>query len=170
MLTYEAIRKLAMEEKAASKLNKLPEDFFEKVKLYLHKKEKIAGNKEDRWELDSAKRWLQDLLSIREQKLLMIASAFVSSGVMPGEFTSEEKEFFDGLVEHIKEFRARKKEVLEGEKEDLEAVALLQEVPKFVGVNMRNYGPFKKGDVANIPEGNAKLLVEKHAAKKITCT
>jgi len=170
MLTYEAIRKLAMEEKAASKLNKLPEGFFDKVKLYLYKKEKIAGNKEDRWELDSAKRWLQDLLNIREQKLMMIAPAFVSSGVMPGEVTSEEKEFFDRLVEHIKEYRSRKKEVLEGRKESLEAIAFLQDVPKFIGVNMRNYGPFETGDVANIPEDNAKLLVEKRVAKKIACT
>jgi DNA replication initiation complex subunit (GINS family) len=169
MLTYEVIRKLAMDEKAAPKLNKLPQDFFENVRVYLEKKEKIAQSKEDRWELDSARRWLQDLLDIRERKLLMIAPAFIKSGVMPGEATYEEKEFFDHLVEQIKEFQSRKKEVFEGKRERLNAVAFLQDVPKFIGTNMHNYGPFKIGDVANIPEGNAKLLTEKQVAKRINC-
>lgn len=169
MLTYDVIRKLAMDEKASPKLNKLPEDFFENVRAYLEKKGKIAQSKEDHWELDSARRWLQDLLDMRERKLLMIAPAFVKSGVLPGDITPEEKDFFDRLVEQIKEFQSRKKGVLEGKKEDLDSVAFLQDVPRFIGVNMRNYGPFKKGDVANIPADNAKLLLEKQAAKKIRC-
>jgi DNA replication factor GINS len=169
MLTYDAIRKLAMDEKAAPKLNKLPEGFFENVRTYLDKKGKIAQSKSDRWELDSAKRWLQDLLDMRERKLLMIAQAFVRSGVLPGEVTPEEQEFFDRLIEQIKDFHSTKKGILEGRKESLGSVAFLQDVPKFIGVNMRNYGPFKKGDVANIPEANAKLLVEKEAAREIKC-
>jgi len=168
MLTYEVIRKIAMDEKAAPKLTKLPADFFENVRVYLDKKDKISQSKEDRWELDSAKRWLQDLLDMRERKLLMIAPAYVKSGVMPGDITAEEEGFFDRLVEQIKEFRARNKDVLEGKTEVLGSVAFMQDVPRFIGVNMRNYGPFSKGDVANIPEDNAKVLIEKQAAKKIT--
>ncbi len=169
MLTYEAIRKLAMDEKASPKLNKLPDEFFENVRIYLDNKGKIAQSKDDRWELDSARRWLQDLLDIRERKLLMIASAFVESGLTPGEVTPEEEEFFGKVVKQIKEFRDRKKDVSEGKREKLEAVAFLQAVPKFVGVDMHNYGPFKEGDVANLPEGNAKVLLEKKAAKHIKC-
>jgi len=169
MLTYEVIRKLAMDEKASPKLNKMPADFFENVKVYLEKKGKIAQSKEDRWELDSARRWLQDLLNIRERKLLLIAPAFIESGVMPGEASPEEKEFFDRLVEHIREFRSRKKTILEGKREKLAAVAFLQDVPKFIGADMRNYGPFRRGDVANMPEANASLLLEKQAAKSIKC-
>ena len=168
MLTYEVIRKLAMDEKAAPKLNRLPEGFFENVRVYLEKKGKMSEGKEDRWELDSAKRWLQDLLDLREKKLLMLAVSFVRSGTMPGDVTPEEKEFFDGIIGQMKEFNARKKDILEGGRERLAAVAFLRDVPKFVGINMRNYGPFRKGDIANIPEDNARLLLEKGAAKKIT--
>jgi len=168
MLTYETIRKLVMDEKAAPKLNKLPEDFFENVRIYLEKKSKISDSKEDRWELDSARRWLQDLLDIRERKLLMIAPAFVKSGALPGDITLEEKDFFDRVVEQLKGFQSRKRDVLEGKMEKLESVAFLQDVPKFVGINMSNYGPFKQGDVASLPEENAKLLVENQAAKKLS--
>ena len=158
---------MAMDEKAAPKLTKLPQDFFESVRVYLEKKEKIAQSKEDRWELESARRWLQDLLDMRERKLLMIAPAFVKSGIMPGDVTNEEKEFFDRLIEQIKEFHSRKKEMLEGQKEKLATIALLQDIPEFIGVDMHNYGPYKTGDVANIPESNARVLIEKQAAKTI---
>ncbi len=168
MLTHEMIEKIVLKEREEKKLSMLPEDFFESVRAYLEKKSRISETKEDRWELDWAKRSIQDLLDIREGKILSLALAYVKAGVTPGNITPEEKEFFDGVVERIKEFHARKAEVLEGKKDRLAAVALLQDVPRFVGVNMHNYGPFKKGDVANLPEENAKLLLEKGIAKKIS--
>jgi len=168
MITYETIRKLVMEEKGKKKLNRLPDGFFEKVRIYLSNKGKVSREKDDQWELEDAKRRLQDLMDIREGKILLFAHYFVRSGMSPGELVPEEEEFFDRVVEQIKDFRGRKKEVLEGERENLMSVAFVKDVPKFVGVNMRNYGPFKESDVANIPEENAKLLIEKGVAKKLT--
>lgn len=167
MLTYDMIRKLAMDEKAAPKLIKLPENFFEAARSYIENKGKIAESKEDRWELESAKRWLQDLLDLRERKVLMLAASYVKSGAMPGDITSEEKEFFDRTVRQVKEFQSAMREMLEGKKEKLAVVALLDDIPRFVGINMRVYGPLRKGEVASIPEDNAKVLIGKGAAKSI---
>ncbi len=37
-------------------------------------------------------------------------------------------------------------------------VVFREDVPKFVGEDLKVYGPFSKGDVAWIPEGNVKIL------------
>jgi DNA replication initiation complex subunit (GINS family) len=49
----------------------------------------------------------------------------------------------------------------------MQTVAFLETLPQFVGVNMKNYGPFERGDMATIPEANARLLVEKGIVKQI---
>ena len=37
-------------------------------------------------------------------------------------------------------------------------VRLSQDVPEFIGEDMRSYGPFKKGEVISIPLRNAEIL------------
>ena len=46
------------------------------------------------------------------------------------------------------------------EREELVLLFFKEDVKAFVGVDGRVYGPFKRGDVANIPKENADALVE----------
>ena len=165
MLTFETLRKMMVDEKNSNKLLNLPENFFQEAKAYLENKASFSENKEDAWELDSARRVLQDLFEIREGKLVNSALYHVRSGVNPGSMTSQERDFFDSVVERIREFQERRKEIFEGRKDDMEAVAFLESLPQFVGANMKNYGPFSMGDVATIPRDNARLLADKGVAK-----
>jgi len=155
------------DEKNSKKLLNLPENFFDEAKAYLENKAKFANTKEDAWELDSARRVLQDLLEIREGKLLSIALSYIRAGLEPGSLTREEKEFFDSVVGEIKQFQEKRREIFEGKKEKMQAVAFLEALPQFVGVDMKNYGPFERGDMATIPEENAKLLMEKGIVKQM---
>jgi len=165
MLTYEAIRKIVVEERASQKLVALPDDFFSKVNEYLKRKQQIADTKEDSWELASAKRVLQDLLEIRERKILNLALYSIRSGTDPKNMIPEEREFFEKISAHMKEFQSSKKGLIEGRTEKTESLAFLEDVPAFVGTDMQTYGPFKKGDVATLPESAAKILVDKNAAR-----
>jgi DNA replication factor GINS len=167
MLTYEIIRECVIKEKNSTKLVELPENFFQEIKTYLESKERISEGKEDLWELDNSKRMLQDLLDARESKLVKLALVFVRAGVTPGSIMPEEKTFFDSMVQSIKSFEQARTETLEGPKEKMKTVAMIEEVPKFVGVNMKNYGPFRKGDIARVPEDNSQLLVSKGMARLI---
>lgn len=54
-----------------------------------------------------------------------------------------------------------------GKKSVLNLVYILREIPKFVGIDELNYGPFRPDDVANIPEVHAKNFVEKGFARTI---
>jgi len=167
MITYETLRKIVNDEKNAAKLAKLPEDFFKQVKEYLDGKVQITESKADKWELDSARRLLQDLTEIRERKLLTLALFHVRSGVASENMTDEEKEFFDSVVNNIKNFQRRRKEAIEGQSEPKDLVAITTPLPEFVGINMKVYGPFNEGDVVTLPEPNADLLVKKNAARRI---
>ena len=161
MITFETLRECVSKEKVSSKLTELPENFFQDVKAYLENKEKVSQGREDMWELDNSRRMLQDLLDSRESKLVKLALVFVHAGVTPGKIMPDEKEFFDRIVESIKAFQDARREVVEGKREELETLAVMEDVPKFVGVNMKEYGPLKKGEVVRIPKDNSQLLISK---------
>jgi DNA replication factor GINS len=167
MLTYETIRECVKKEKESQKLVELPDNFFSDVRAYLENKEKMSEGKEDMWELDNSRRMLQDLLDAREGKLVRLALVFVRAGVTPGKIMPEEKEFFDSMVQGIRSFQEARRDALEGKREEMQTVAMITDVPRFVGVNMKEYGPFRKGDMARVPKDNSQLLVSKGMAKAV---
>ncbi|MEE9323289.1 MAG: hypothetical protein V3U72_01965 [Candidatus Aenigmarchaeota archaeon] len=166
MLTDETIRRIFEEEKNSPGLTKLPEDFFGQVKDYLEKKSKIIRIEADQWSLDSIKRRLRTIFERRERKILSFAHGFIDSGVLPENLTPEENKFFEKVVECIKSFENERKEGFEKEQEKLVLLTALEDTQKFVGINMKNYGPFKKGDITTLPEPNADLLIKKGMAER----
>jgi len=78
----------------------------------------------------------------------------------------EEKPEGEVIKEEIKE------EVIEEKKREHDEVnykliRFIEKTPALVGIDLLNYGPFKKEDVANIPSENAKILVKEKFAKFI---
>lgn len=166
MLTDETIRRIFEEGKNSQGLTKLPDDFFEEVKEYLEKKSKLIRDESDQWSMDSIKRRLRTIFERRERKILNSAHGFIDSGVLPENLTPEEKRFFEKVVECIKGFEREREEGFEREQEKLVLVSILEDIQRFVGINLRNYGPFRKGDITTIPEPNAELLIKKDLAEK----
>lgn len=167
MLTYEAISRIVAQERETKTLVKLPEEFFEDAKLYIEGKSKVSGGKEDTWELDNAKRMLQDLLEMRERKILTLSLYFVRSGVSPNNMVSEEVDFFNAVVAALRGFQIKKKLMVDGKPENRWTIAALDDIPEFLDLKLRKYGPYRQGDIATVPEENAKLLVESGKAKRM---
>jgi len=167
MLTYDSLRKIVTDEKGSHTLVNLPDNFFAQAKSYLEGKESI--HKEDKWEIDSAKRFLKDLLELRERKLVNAALYFVRSQVIPKNMMKDEKIFFEKIVDVLKDFNKNRetpaKETEPVPAKEVGKVEILQEIPEFVGTDLKNYGPLKKGDVVSLPDKIAALLIEKRAAK-----
>ena len=46
-------------------------------------------------------------------------------------------------------------------------VRFLKDVPEFVGMDLKTYGPFRKNEVSEIPEENANLFVKHGIAERI---
>jgi len=168
MITYEGIRKILADEKKATKPVSLPDVFFEKVKSYLDNKSKVTEKKENIWEVESARRLLQDLFEIRERKILTLALYSVRSGITAENLTEKEKEFFEKLVRNIKDFQESRKSIMASDEEgEKEAIAILKDVPEFVATNMKPYGPFKEGEVVSVPKDACEVLIKRGDARKI---
>lgn len=48
---------------------------------------------------------------------------------------------------------------------EYELVRIIKEVPEFMGVDLEEYGPFNEGDIVEIPEDNADILVNRGNAE-----
>ena len=166
-ITYELIRKIQMEEQRQPKLVKLPENFFKAAANYLQQK-KLLEKDEKRTviEIKNVKRLLEDIVNRRERKIINFAILASKAKIEPENMTEEEKKFFEDLTKLIAARRdSLMKEILEDEKK-FPLVVFKEETPEFIGIDGKVYGPFKKGDIARIPEENIKTLVEKNIVEE----
>jgi DNA replication initiation complex subunit (GINS family) len=170
-ITYELIRKIQREEEKQPKLTKLPDDFYSKVGNYLIQKRRMSATKSDRkdaFEVKNVERLIEDIFSRRERKILNHAIIAARTGIVTENLTEEESNFHFQILQSLKERRMNiLKKVLEQMETKEGMVVFKQESPAFVGSDMLNYGPFKEGDVAKIPEDNKKLLIEKGLVEEI---
>lgn len=168
-ITFELIRKIQLDEQKQPKLTKLPENFFAAVNSYIQQKRQLTL-KDDRKvavELKSTERLVDDIFSRRERKIVNSAITAARTKIQPENLVEEEKIFFANLVEDIKKRREESlQKILKQEKELATLLVFKDEVPEFVGSDEKVYGPFKKGDIAKLPEDNMKILVERGIAEE----
>jgi DNA replication factor GINS len=163
-ITFELIRKIQREEQRVPKLTKLPEGFYNNVKAYLERK-RGAGNRRVALETSQVERLVEDIFNRRERKVLNLALIAVRTNIPPENLTEEEKVFFEQIRAAVK---IRRENILsdilmkspEEKTEKTGLIVFKEDVQQFVGADMRNYGPFKKGDIAKLPEENKEILLE----------
>jgi len=175
-ITFEYIRKIQRKEKYEAKLTQIPDDFYKKAKEYLNRKMNLAKKKNDettKRELSNIQSILEDIYNRRETKILEKAVFSVRTGVPPQNLNKVEKKFFDQLTELLKYQRENtlnmltKKTKGSKDKVKLKKVKFTQDIPEFVGSDMKKYGPFKSGEEGKIPSENAKLMIKSENAEKV---
>ena len=174
-ITFEYIRKIQREEQYDVKLSKIPDDFYEKCSKYLEQKRKIAKKKGDRiseMELLNIQRILEDVYNRRETKILNKALLAIRTGIPVENLTKNEEKFFKQIVELLRFYREKTLNILtkktkEKKEPTLEKLKFIQDIPAFVGSDLKKYGPFKSGEEGKIPKENAELLVKTGNAKKV---
>lgn len=168
-ISFELIRKIEREELQSAKLTKLPEDFYEKVREYIELKKSFE--KEGRkvaTEVRNIERLIKTIFAKREKKIVDAALKFFDSNVVPENMTKEEKEFFDKIVKLLEERREKTiSKILSRERKIKKLIVFEEDVPQFVGADEKIYGPFKKGDIASLPEENMKILIEQGVAREL---
>ena len=123
------------------------------------------------------------------------ASRTFSTIVDTSAMLAKEKQFFDALVETLNRFRKGilwnmleaqmpnieekqeekepepaelfKQAVQQPEKKEIKLVRFTNAVPRFVGENLEEFGPFEKEDIANLPARIADILIAKERAEEI---
>lgn len=146
-------------------------------------------------QIDNAKRIIKDIYERRVKKIInigLVKSRTKSNVIDSSNFLESEKKFFNEIVKVLDGFRSDViNNVLEGaiptvsrlsinessennetkEEDSSESktklVRFLNAVPKFVGKELEEYGPFEEEDIANLPSEIADLLIGKEKVEEI---
>ncbi|MFP4045524.1 MAG: hypothetical protein ACLFS3_00500 [Candidatus Aenigmatarchaeota archaeon] len=118
VITYKTFRKFSRKEKNNKKLQELPDDFFRSCVQWINKKEEEFEEKRDPHllrEIENVKSRVKEIFNRRRKKILMLALHYVRSNKVSKNLLPEEEEFFETVVESLKELEEGLLEkVLEG--------------------------------------------------------
>ncbi|MDD3084207.1 MAG: hypothetical protein PHP82_04245 [Candidatus ainarchaeum sp.] len=173
-IDFDELRRIYRLEKNTSKLVQVEDDFIdsleqfveEEKKNYLDSLKNFSAN--DARAFSNLKRIIEEIFLIREKKILN--KALISSHTKEIDYENmaiQEKEFYKKLVNLLESYSSCCT-ALFGEREknnDLVKVEILKDVPNFVGTDMKEYGPFKKGNIVELPTKISKLFITRKIAK-----
>lgn len=163
-ITFELIRKIQLEEQKVSTLTRLPTNFFHAVSNYLEQKKKIiaSDDRKNTLEIKNIERLIEDIFNRRERKILNAVIIAARSGLPPENLGEEEKPFYSSILSVIKSRRNESlRAVMSKGEETQPAIIFKEDVPEFLGIDEKTYGPFSKGDTATLPDENMKILLER---------
>lgn len=169
-LSYDEIRRIHRLEKSTVKLVEVEEDFYNDLHSFLSKeKQDYLDSLRDfsstkARDFANLKRMLEEIFALRTKKLVGNAlAASRTSEFSDGSMAVQEKKVFKEMLALLQKHNALLDSVFSGQEEssrDLNtlSVEILSDIPEFVGPDMKEYGPFKKGNTAKLPLKIAKLL------------
>ncbi|ASJ13916.1 DNA replication complex subunit Gins51 [Thermococcus radiotolerans] len=180
------LRELLEAELSSPELTELDEEFYEEFDSLIKALKLSAESSRERGEdveerlylaqLGIAEKLMREIIKIRLHKIVDLAVEGVPYGL-----TSEERRIFTILrafiereeipvevpeetvevSEEVPEREAPKKRV------PREAYIIKVDLPKILDPELREYGPFRAGDLVVIPRSLGKVLVERDAAERI---
>ncbi|RLG70217.1 MAG: hypothetical protein DRO04_02190 [Candidatus Iainarchaeum archaeon] len=180
-LTYDELRRIYRLEKSTTKLVQVSDDFYNALYEFLqNEKKRYLESLRSLGDADiktftNLKRMVQELLSLREKKILnmaLIASRLDSYNIP--NIPPVEKEMFQNILQILEKHNKILDDIFaptlkKEKKEELKTIKiqLCADIPKFLGQDMQEYGPFKNNDVVTLPYKVANLLIEKNLAKVV---
>lgn len=164
MSRFNEIREKFHKEKNTPGLTSLPSDFysksFEEAKL-LEERAKSTMDSNAFREYESMMSMLKRLYWIRIQKIVLMA---LNLDEKPEGLLKEEAVVYEKIKNNLNE--ARNNFTCEKIKQkDTIRVQILSDLPEFVGSDCRNYGPFNKETMIELPKNEAEILIKQNVAK-----
>lgn len=181
------LRELLEAELSSPDLTELEDEFYEEFDSLIKALKLSAENSRERGEdieerlylaqMSIAEKLMREIIKIRLHKIVDLAVEGI-----PGELTAEERKIFTILRAFIEREELSVPEVVEEElSESLqespaeplkrtipsEAYIIKVDLPKILGPELKEYGPFRAGDLVIIPRELGKVLIERDAAEKI---
>ncbi|QDA31395.1 hypothetical protein FH039_06995 [Thermococcus indicus] len=181
------LRELLEQELSSPDLTELDGEFYREFDSLIKALKLSAESSRERGEdieerlylaqLGIAEKLMREIIKIRLHKIVDLAVEGI-----PGELTAEEKKIFTVLRAFIEREELAVPEVAEEELPERvpespaeplkrtapsEAYIIKIDLPKILDPELREYGPFRAGDLVVIPRSLGKVLVERDAAERI---
>jgi DNA replication initiation complex subunit (GINS family) len=178
---YESLRK----ERYSEQLQPLNKDFVKEVAAYLRDREEAISKEKDIFssELQKNKKHLENAVAIfkelmlrRKKKLLDLAFVSAETGISKRDFENMlgfEKETFERIMKAINEGDKVMEKVLNGSEETSnenqknKLILFKTDAEEFLDLEGNKLGPFKKGDIVNIPQEIANILIVDNKADPV---
>jgi DNA replication initiation complex subunit (GINS family) len=190
-INYKNLRRIQQLEKTSPLFTKIDLNFYYKLSYYLKNLESVAKQEKDykkiklfNDEIQNTKKLAFKIYEQREKKIVQAALSKIRGGKPDLKNVLEvEKNLYDSLVEQIILSRKKileekpaklKKDELKGETLRNEEnkgntnpiVRVLEDIPEFVGTDMRTYS-LRKNDVLTISKEMSESLVKRGVVKQI---
>ena len=175
MITYNELYDALRKERYSEQLQPIPKAFIKEVSAYLNDKKEIANKKNDDFSdtiLKTKKQFensiaiFKELMLRRKKKILELAFVAAETGISKRDFENMlavEKECFDGIMKSLEKGDKEVAEMLKGadngEDPGNKMIVFIDDTEEFLDLDGNKLGPFKKGDIANISEEVANILI-----------
>ena len=165
-MNYEEIQKVYRLEKNTPTLTEIPKNFFAEAGSLIESLEEKHR--------DSISRFFGEIIGNRRRKILLHALRTEDEKLPPTNATPDEVEFHTELVGVLARHKSRllsqktpqPPQALVEEKKTV-SVRILRALPAMAGSGAETFGPFREGDVAELPLESAGILITQGAAEKI---
>jgi len=183
MITYNDLYEALRKERYSEQLQPLPKNFVKEVADYLREKREIANKETDifseavikaKKQFENAIAMFHELMRLRKKKLLSLAFIAAETGISKRDYElmlDFEKDTFDKIMASLSESEKKLNDMLNGQgKEEKKNTLIIfkQDVPEFFDFSGNVLGPFKKGDIANLQQEIAEILVKDGKAEYVT--
>lgn len=180
--TLEMAYNILLKEYQISSLQEIPYDTYQRLAITIGnlkaKEYDIIENKIVQKIIENLSVISNLLLQTRIEKI-MIGNINSNLEIGYSKMTDEEKFIIDGEIQSKRNKKEITTLISNGQSKILEKIIgrikqkkllimFIKPMEQFVGVDMYKYGPFKVGDVANLPFENALSLVNNKIASEIT--
>ncbi|VVB66484.1 Uncharacterised protein [Candidatus Gugararchaeum adminiculabundum] len=186
-ITYDELRKIQRLERDSSLPTQLPDDFYPSVETAL---KETQGKLKSDFTLELAREYentlkiLRDIYERREEKILLMALRASRTGASPQKMAENEEKLFKSVLSILNDQKMVLEHLLaarpangnggngngsgsNGGNDRKLRLKLLADIPRFVGVDAREYGPFKQGENALLPETEAEVMLRQKIAEVI---
>lgn len=175
MITYNDLYEYARKERYSKQLQKLPKNFVQSFSEYISEKKQMTSKEDDAFsdtsiknkkQMENAITLFKELVLRRRRKLLDLVLIASETGISKQDFDNMldfEKSLFEELMKNIEISDKKLNQSLNGSNEETEKNDLIvfkEDVDELVGFDGNKIGPFKKGQIANIPKDIAKIIVD----------
>jgi DNA replication initiation complex subunit (GINS family) len=174
MITYSDLYDLLRKEKYNEQLQPLPKSFIKELSEYFEDKRKIAGKDDDmsdvtaktKKQLNEAVIVFKELVMRRQKKIINLALVAAKTGISKRDaenMTEEEQKLFETIVNEIEKDEKLLASVISGMHEEKSLknclVRFKQDIPAFLDADEHSLGPFKTGEIANLPKRISEILI-----------
>lgn len=180
MIGYNELYELLRKEKYSEALQPLPKRFIEEFREYVRENKDLPSTEESifseatsksKKQLENALAIFRELMLKRKKKILNLVFVATETGIMKRDYENMlniEKDVFDRLVKVCEEEDREISRILNDKSNKTEEKKMLlfkEDVEQFIGHTGVPIGPFKSGELVNLDNSIAQILVDSGKAR-----